>query len=387
MYSKTFKGFVAALAIIAMLIIGGFAVLLASFTSSGSFYIPIIVILFLALSIWLIIWAAGKYNLRVRIYSFLGIVLCAGIAIGCYQAYNNYIDNIPVVSDREVDLSVYQPFAEGTKAVLLDDSSTFKIHGDLPRIDGATALYPLYSAFVQATYPKKDYSLYSSEVRGGTTPAAYNRLLDGEVDMILCAGPSEEQVEMAARRGKVFNMIPIGKEAFVFFVSKENPVKGLSYAQIQDIYSGAITNWKELGGKDQEIKAFQRPANSGSQTMLEKIMNGKQLMRPPLNDVVGGMGAIIDRTAEYKNFDNAIGYTFLFFAVGMKKNDDIRLLSIDGVYPNRSTIESGEYPFTGDFYAITTDTKNENVPAFIEWILSPQGQSLVEKTGYTPLGK
>lgn len=384
MKSKGTRLFLAIFLIIILLVVACLALLLASFFGGG-FDTTFIIIVCLLLSVWLMLWALRVFNPRVIKYMFWGMVLCSVIAICSYNWYDNYIDSIPVVSDREVDLSAYQPFAENTKAVSLDGISSLKLTDSLPRIDGATALYPLYAAFVQATYPQKEYDLYESEIGGGTTPKAYRRLLDGEVDMIFCAAPSKEQVEEAAKIGKTFNMIPIGKEAFVFFVNKENPVRELTVAQIQDIYSGKVTNWKEVGGKIQDIRAFQRPKNSGSQTMLEKIMEGKELMVAPHNDVVGGMGGIIEETAEYKNFSNAIGYSFLFFVVGMKNNDQIQLLKVNGVYPERKNIENGEYPFTGDFYAITTDTENKNVPLFIEWILSDEGQLLVEKTGYTPL--
>jgi phosphate transport system substrate-binding protein len=69
----------------------------------------------------------------------------------------------------------------------------------------------------------------------------------------------------------------------------------------------------------------------------------------------------------------------------MIHNNQIRLLKIDGIYPDKSTIKSKEYPFTTELYAVTTNTKNPNVDSFIRWILSPQGQSLVEKTGYIPV--
>ena len=114
-------------------------------------------------------------------------------------------------------------------------------------------------------------------------------------------------------------------------------------------------------------------------------MEGKNLMIPPKEDVVQSMGGIISETASYRNYKNAIGYSFLFFATEMVKNKQIKLLSIDGVFPDRDTIKSKKYPLGTEFYAITAGSKNPNVEKFIEWILSPQGQYLVEKTGYIPV--
>lgn len=131
--------------------------------------------------------------------------------------------------------------------------------------------------------------------------------------------------------------------------------------------------------------AFQRPENSGSQTMLQKLMEGKNLMTPPKEDIASGMGDIIEQTSSYRNYKNAIGYSFLFFASEMIQNNEIKLLEVDGVKPDKNTIASGEYPLSSEFYAITAGSNNPNIDRFIEWILSPQGQYLVEKTGYTSI--
>ena len=75
----------------------------------------------------------------------------------------------------------------------------------------------------------------------------------------------------------------------------------------------------------------------------------------------------------------------MFFATEMVNNGNIRLLEVNGVMPEKRTIVNKEYPFAAEFYAVTAGSKNPNVPRLIEWILSGQGQSLVEKTGYTPV--
>jgi phosphate transport system substrate-binding protein len=162
-------------------------------------------------------------------------------------------------------------------------------------------------------------------------------------------------------------------------------VNELSIHQIQGIYSGEIKNWSEVGGNNDRIRAFQRPENSGSQTMLQKIMEGKKLMIPLKEDMAAGMGDIIEQTANYRNYNNAIGYSFLFFATQMIQEREIRLINVDGIPPNKSTIQNREYPLTEEFYAITANSENPNIEAFLQWILSPQGQYLVQKTGYTPI--
>jgi phosphate transport system substrate-binding protein len=362
----------------------GFVVMVITALSGGvKFYTPLVITITSMLIIFTVLgifnFAKPKILTRILV-SFL--IICA-LAVTGYEINKAYIASLATVNEQGVNLNEYKPFTENTKAVQLDELSTLKMEEDLPRLDGATALYPLYSAFAQATYPEKEYNISNSEVMCNTTVGAYENLINGEVDIIFAARPSKQQLMEAKMKGVELKLTPIGREAFVFFVNSKNKVNELSTNQIQDIYSGKITNWAELGGSDDKIRAFQRPENSGSQTMLQKLMEGKTLMIPPNEDVVSGMGGIIEQTASYRNYKNAIGYSFLFFATEMIQDGQIRLLKVDGINPEKSTIKSGEYPLATEFYAVTAGSENPNIDLLIEWILSSQGQSLVERTGYT----
>jgi phosphate transport system substrate-binding protein len=321
------------LAISAILIIGYVALIISVLGGQSEFYIPYIIVVAILLIAWLIAWSFRLVGKKVLRYLILGIVLVCIITSFTYYQYNRYIDNIPTVSDQGVNLSEYEPFDKNTKAVKLPETCTLKIADSLPLIDGATAMYPLYAAFVQATYPEKEYPVNKSEVGCGTTPEAYNNLISGKADLIFCAKPSDAQIKQAADAGKTFKLTPIGREAFVFFVNKENTVKELTVQQIKEIYSGKISNWKDVGRQNDDIKAYQRPKNSGSQTMLEQIMGNTSLIQPLESERAGGMGDIINYTADYKNYKNAIGYSFLFFATEMVGNNQIELLKVNCVYP------------------------------------------------------
>jgi phosphate transport system substrate-binding protein len=290
----------------------------------------------------------------------------------------------------------YQPFSEKTKVATLHTESTLKLEENLPILDGATALYPLYAAFVQAVYPKAEYPIsgkwdmeYKTVIQpivtSSRTSTAYDNLIDGKVDIIFCAKPSDKQTEKAHEKGINYNMVPIGREAFVFFVNTHNKVSNLTIDQVRGIYSGEITKWSEIGGRNQSIEVYQREKNSGSQTMLESIMTGKQLIVPLTEEVLNFMLDIVTEVSNYRNYNNAIGYSFLFYTTQMVKNNQIKLLSINGIYPSKETIQNNEYPYSDVFYAITINTENENINKFIEWILSEQGQYLVSKTGYIPI--
>ena len=179
--------------------------------------------------------------------------------------------------------------------------------------------------------------------------------------MIFVAGPSQAQLEMAEAAGMEYHLTPIGREAFVFFVNSKNQVEGLTVEQVQGIYSGEITNWKELGGKNQKIRPFQRAANSGSQTALERLMGDIPIIEPEERDRIAGMGGIIREVASYKNYDNAIGFSFRFYSTEMVKNGDIRLLALDGVLPTKETIRDGSYPVSNRFFAVTAaPTRDED---------------------------
>jgi phosphate transport system substrate-binding protein len=318
-------------------------------------------------------------------FSTLAAISAIVAIIGVPLVIDYQDDQVLTIAAPDVDLREYEPFSAQTKAVSLDKQSTLRFTSDLPRLDGATALYPLYSAFVQATYPQGNYNHPTSEVICSKTGTAYKNLINGSVDIIFVAGPSEQQLQAAAVAGKKLMLTPIGYEAFVFFVNAANPVNDITTDQVKGIYAGEIANWKKVGGKNKAIKAFQRPEDSGSQTRLIQLMGSTPLMQAPHRDVVAGMGGIVAQTADYKNYENAIGYSFLFYVTGMLNNDQVKLLAVDGVYPSAESIKNGTYPLNTTFYAVTAGSVNPNTQKFIDWIVSPQGQELVEKTGYIPL--
>ena len=130
--------------------------------------------------------------------------------------------------------------------------------------------------------------------------------MNGDVDIFFGAEPSAEQKKLASDAGKELVYTPIGKEAFVFFVSEDNPVDGLTSEQIRNIYSGNITNWKKLGGRNLPILAFQRPQNSGSQTKMEKFMGDAKLKEPLKVEFEYSMVGVISAVADYQNKETAI---------------------------------------------------------------------------------
>ena len=361
----------------------------------------------------LFIWKAfGAKARKIAALSIAGaMVLSAGGMMG-FRLYDESLTFFSVAGEvespwegRDISLVEYEPFAKNTLAKSLDQPSSLRLYDALPRLEGATALYPLYAAFARAVYPEADYPVYSTDtdfqsnhnpvVTCSTTSGAFERLIDGRADLIFLMGVSDEQREMADERGLELRLTPIGREAFVFFVNKRSSVSNLTVEDVIGIYAGRITNWREVGGSNDAIRPYQRAKNSGSQTMLMEIMGDTPLMTAPETDYHDMMYQIYQAVAVYKNYRNSLGYSFLFYINNMIAEDKIKFLSINGVEPTAANIADGRYPFANDFYAVTVVRDPEdaadaerigNTEKLVAWILSPQGQSLVEKTGYLSLG-
>ena len=330
-----------------------------------------------------IVWGNGKrkkYFKRWLIY-----VLIVGIAGSINYGILEYKERLRIKTDVNINVYDYMPFENNSKIVKLDKEASLKLENNLPRLDGAAAVFPLYSAFVNAVYPintkfRDEAFSYSNTVRG------YEKLAEKEIDIFFGAYPSKEQIEYAKEQGTEFEFTEIGKEGFVFFVNKDNPVESLTSDQIRGIYSGKITNWKEVGGKDEKILAFQRNEGSGSQSMLKRFMGDIEIMEPETEQVNDLMSGIIEEVADYKNYKNSIGFSFRYYLETLIANPNVKMLKIDGIEPTPENITNDTYPITASLYAVTyKENKNENVQKLLNWILSEEGQELVEKTGYSKI--
>lgn len=303
------------------------------------------------------------------------------VALGVNYGLEKYDESITVNTAPNIRVHEYLPFEEDSKIVKID-SKTLKFTEDLPVIDGAAAFFPVYSAFVNAVYPETT-ELHDGVFEYNNTPDGYRNLAEKNTDLFLGVYPSEEQKAYAEECGTTFVYTPVGIEAFVFFVHKDNPIDNLTTEQIQGIYSGEITNWKQVGGKNEEIAAFQRNEGSGSQSMLKRFMGDKPIMEAPTELVNSMMSGIIEKVSDYRSKSNSIGFSFRYYVEGIIQNPDIKMLSVDGVAPTAENIRNGSYPIVTPMYAVTyEENTNENVDKLIQWILSEEGQYIIEETGY-----
>ena len=273
---------------------------------------------------------------------------------------------------KTISVEKYLPFDENSDIVRID--SSLEITENIPVLDGSEALYPIYSAVAYSIYPESSVSFSDGEfseessVQMKNTIRGFTAVVDGDTDIFLTAHPSESQMAYAKEKGVELELVPIGKEAFVFIVNKENPVSDLSVDEIRKIYSGEITNWSAVGGEFLPINPTTRLENSGSQSTMKAFMKGTEMKSNPL----GFLG-------------RSIGFSFRFYVSDVAENGGIKILSVNGVYPDKENISNKSYPVVADFYAVyRKDNENENVKKVIYFLLSDEGKKIIEDTGYVP---
>ncbi len=288
-----------------------------------------------------------------------------------------------------------------------DDYGYICYSGTYPVIDGSTVCVPLAVEFARQHLGFDDETA-NGFVNFSTTHEAYVNLMnktsdqsffinneyyklisssDNGTDIMLGTQPSEDEIETASELGVTFIKKAICYDAFVFITHKNNPIDTLTVEQIQQIYTGAIKNWKDVGGDYKRIKAYQREPNSGSQTAMEQlVMQGYTMCDPITVPIIVGMGELIDAVAEYENSTSAIGYTYRYYIDTLYKNDNIKVLAIDGIEPTDKNIRDGIYPFSTSYYGVIRAGDEEKTGGkFLDWILSEEGQKCVEQAGYIPV--
>ena len=257
---------------------------------------------------------------------------------------------------------------------------------DYPEVDGSLACIPLMEALIMEVTGCSEMEAEESLEQFSNTNPSYFRLQSGEADLILSYEAStqtkEELAESEENDANPLRLDPVGRDALVFIVNADNPVESLTREEIHDIYTGKITNWKEVGGEDIEIKAFQRRENSGSQTLMRLLLMGDEEIPEKQMIRIAEMEGLLDTVMEYDNSANAIGYSVYYYASVMQGNDKLKFLAVDGQAPSNDSIRSGAYTLSNPFYCGTSMKSSDEAVQIRDWLLSPEGQSFVEDQGY-----
>ena len=309
------------------------------------------------------------------------IVIIAGV-VGTFTIANAFVFAVftnrvinyssSQMQAKSVEVDKFLPFAKETKIVKKENAD--KLQGDLPVIDAAAALVPIQSSIVYSLYPEASVKYVDgdfttdSAMQYHNTRGAFKGIADGTIDIALCAKPNKEQMEYAASKGVEFELTPIGREAFVFIINKNNKVDNLTMDQLKDIYKGKITNWSEVGGDWRPINVIKRNKGSGSQTALENLI-GDEI-----------------KTNFFGPLGSSLGFSFRYYVEELTEHGHIKMLSLNGVYPNKENVQNESYPIISNFYAVTRKGEtNPNVQKILDFILSPTGQEIVNEVGYVGL--
>lgn len=246
------------------------------------------------------------------------------------------------------------------------------------RVSGSTTVMPLASVCSESF--NSEQSEYRVTVTGGGTGVGITDLGEGRSDIAMASREITEtergKYETAERK---FNEILVGYDGIVVAVSPQiydAGVRSLTKEQVRRIYAGEISNWRELGGPDRQIYAIARRAGSGTRdTFNEIIMGSKEAETPGVATEAADNSEV--KTA-IKGSDKAIGYLGYSYVT----DGTVKGVALDGIEPTVENIKSGKYPLARKLYFYTLGEPSPGARAFIEFVLSSQGQSLAEKAGY-----
>ncbi|MDH5680172.1 MAG: PstS family phosphate ABC transporter substrate-binding protein [Spirochaetota bacterium] len=223
------------------------------------------------------------------------------------------------------------------------------------------------------------------EISGSGSGIGIDALIKGGTDLANASRPMKPR-EMAKIKGKGAQVISyvVAKDGITIYVHKNNPVSALTLDELKKIYTGKIRNWKEVGGQDKAIILYGRENSSGTyEYFVDHVLHKKgfSIDTKPLQ----GTAQVVNAVSQD---ELGIGYGGAGFATGIKKIAVKKSAKEKGIAPSPENILSGDYPLSRPLFIYTTDKillKKKQVKPFVKWILSPDGQKLIEKAGYFPV--
>lgn len=218
------------------------------------------------------------------------------------------------------------------------------------------------------------------------THQSYINLIDDQVELVIAARSiSRDEKVYADEKGVKLIEKPIAKDALTFMVNPSNPISNLSINQIQGIYTIMITNWKEVGGKNEEINPYVRNRNSGSQEKFETmVMNGMTM--PEFPELLMG-ATMMAPYYEIENDRQGIAFSPYYYYSVIVGNGGTKAIGINGIEMTKENIRNNTYPYTTEVYAAVRSDIDRNSTAYelFEFLTTPAGQSIVNESGYVPL--
>jgi phosphate transport system substrate-binding protein len=221
------------------------------------------------------------------------------------------------------------------------------------------------------------------QVTGGGSGVGIAALINGTTDIAASSRPikTSEIDKLKARFATTGNTYPIARDGLSVYLNASNAVKELTLAQIKDIYTGKVTNWKQVGGKDAPIVLYSRENSSGTYAYFkDNVLIGKDFS--PRAQTLQGTAGVVNAVAKDPN---GIGYGGAAYAKGIRfaavKKDE----KSPAILPSLETVRSGQYPISRFLYLYTRVKPSKEMKAFIDWATGPEGQAIVTKVGYFPV--
>ena len=234
---------------------------------------------------------------------------------------------------------------------------------------GSTGLQILGSALA-AQYGKDSGGKYRVTVSGGGSGAGQTGAANGTFQI----GNSSSDMSSSTPKGLTFT--PITKEPFAIIVNKSNPVKGLTAAQVKAIFSGQVTNWKDVGwAQGGAIKCFSRVATSGTRQSFQKLFLGS-ISTPVSNSCPALASNALDRSA-VANSKSGIAFVTYAYTVG-SGGATVKTLPIDGVAPSLTNVVANKYKFWNCQYFVTKGDPAGDVATYINWVRSAKGAAVIK---------
>lgn len=266
----------------------------------------------------------------------------------------------------------------------------------MPVIDGSTSTYPFTEAVYGNLFSNGGFHPQKPE-KHSKSHATYQRLINGEIDMSFASVyPASDILAMAEEKGVELELIPIAYDAMIFFTNKDNSIEGLTSEQISNIYvNDAYENWNEIGGPDALLYPYCRNNDSGSHAQMEKhFLNGNEINANVQRETSQTMSDILTDVIAVKTDEPVgygLGYSIYYYYHNMRwfypVEEELKLLSIDGVHPTDETIADGTYPLSNNTYiVIRKDTPDDSLARkMAEFMLTEAGQLCVEQAGFGKL--
>lgn len=219
-------------------------------------------------------------------------------------------------------------------------------------------------------------------VTGGGSGVGISALLDETTDIGMASRSIKFGEKMKAKKlGEELVEVPVAYDALAVVVHPSNPVSQLTRQQLEDIFRGKITNWKEVGGEDRKIVVYSRETSSGTYEFFkESVLKNKNYMSSSLS--MPATGAIIQSVSQTRG---AIGYVGLAYVSPRVKSLNV---SYDGTHFAAPTLENAvnkTYPIVRPLYYYYNQRNANQVEPLLQFILSPAGQEIIKKSGYIPV--